>query len=167
MNIFLLQVGVESGYSEGLKTIRKNLTINETIEFAKRCSLASFHYQLYWSFVIGFPWEMEQHVIKTINFAFNCAALSGSQQPQINNFAPYSGTELVNNYKKYGLKKIESCYYDNSNWYKQFLSHTNIPQINRDYIFQYLHDRHNNPDFPVAQYIQLPNGSVLNNILLQ
>lgn len=168
INVFLLQVGVECGYEDGLKIIRKGLTIKDIFEFANLCVNTSFHYQIYWSFIIGFPWEREEHVLKTINFAFNCATMTKSQQPQINNFSSFPGSEIFENHDRYGLSKVTSDFYDNPGWFTGFLKHTKIPVENRDFIFQYFQQQHQlHPNFLWTPFIYLPNGVVLDNRLLQ
>lgn len=168
VNVYMIQIGVECGYDEGLKKIRKQLTIKEALEFARRCAYAAFHYQLYWSFLIGLPWEREQEILKTINFGFNCAVLSRSQQPQINNFAPYPGSELVLNHEQYGLPQITPELYDHANWYQSFLKYSNTSPLNRDFIMQYIYQRHQyHPNFPWMPFIQLPDGTLLDNRTLQ
>ena len=168
INIYLLQVGVECGYEEGLKTIGKKLKIQEVMQFAELCSQVSFRYYLYWSFIIGFPWESEDQVIKTIDFAYNRAVQTGSQPPQINNFAPYLGTEITNNYQKYNMQRITHELFDDPNWHKQFLGYTSISPQNRNFIFQYLQQRHQQyTTIPSPPFIQLPDGRIIDNSKLQ
>ncbi|MGE5340623.1 MAG: B12-binding domain-containing radical SAM protein [Candidatus Omnitrophota bacterium] len=164
MNIALIQVGVECGYDEGLKMTRKHMTIGQILSFARRCVSTSFHYNLYWSFLIGLPWEKESHVIRTINFAYSCAAHCRSRQPRINNFVLFPGSDLFNNGERYGIPNISADFYDNPEWHEEFLIHTLIPPANREFIHQYLQQRHqSHPNFSWVPFLQLPNGKILDN----
>lgn len=141
VRIFLLQVGVECGYKEGLRKIRKRLTLSEVVQFADACVSTRFHYVLYWSFVIGFPWETSKHVLRTIDFAFECATRSRSQPPQLNNFAPYPGSEIVERYDRYEMPPIRPEFFDDPSWFQDFLRFAQITSRDRLEIFRYLERR--------------------------
>lgn len=165
----MLQIGVECGYDEGLQTVSKDLSLKAVLEFAKASAERSFRHKLLWSYIVGFPWEKEQHVLKTINFAFNTAALSGSLPPQVNNFAPYPGTPLVIDGEQYGLRAIPPSYYDSPSWFNtSFLNLTSISQANATFIFNYLQERKRlYPASPWGPHVYLPDGPVLDNASLQ
>ncbi|MGE5344202.1 MAG: B12-binding domain-containing radical SAM protein [Candidatus Omnitrophota bacterium] len=160
-NIFMIQIGVECGYPEGLKRIKKGVTIPQALAFAHQCKSTSFKRQLYWSFIIGFPWETETHILQTIHFAFAVSALCQSQPPQVNNFAPYPGTDLVKNYETYGYKKIPPEHYDRADWYQPFLGETKISPVNRDFLRHYLTQRFNlYPNVSMPPFLRFPDGQL-------
>lgn len=63
-----IQIGVEAGYNEGLKKIRKGITIEQVEECAKIISKYNLENIAFFSFIIGFPWEEEEEIKKTIHF---------------------------------------------------------------------------------------------------
>lgn len=138
ISIYMVQVGVECGYSEGLKKVRKGIAIDKIKDFALRCQNYEFRKNLYWSFIIGFPWESEMEIMRTINFAFDCAASANSMVPQVNNFAPYPGTDITVRYEEYNGEQIPEYYYDDRYWYADFLSQTKVLDSQKKRIKQYL-----------------------------
>lgn len=141
ISVYMVQVGVECGYPEGLKKVRKGISIEKIKDFAIRCQNREFRKNLYWSFIIGFPWESESEIIQTINFAFDCAAYANSMFPQVNNFAPYPGTDITLKFNEYNGKQIADNYYDEQYWFTDFLGQTNISDTKKEYIKQYLNYR--------------------------
>lgn len=141
ITLYMIQVGVECGYAEGLKKVKKGITIEKIKDFAIKCQNRKFRKSLYWSFIIGFPGESETEIINTINFAFDCAAYSNSMYSQVNNFAPYPGTDITLNFKNYQGNQIPDNYYNEQYWYTDFLGQTKLPNSQKKHIEQYLNYR--------------------------
>ena len=60
---FLVAFGFESGSDEILKLIKKGTTVEENLQAAKWCHELKLPF---WGFfVIGFPWETREHILKT------------------------------------------------------------------------------------------------------
>lgn len=92
-----IQLGVESGNNEMLKSIEKNITIEEAFSAANiikkhRIYLATF-------FMAGFPQETE----KTLNDTISAIASFPSDSVLYSIFTPYLGTELFNYCKEQGI----------------------------------------------------------------
>jgi radical SAM superfamily enzyme YgiQ (UPF0313 family) len=80
--------GTEFGYQEGLDRVRKRITLEMTrkaIKFAKAAGISARA-----SFMMGFPWESEKEIKKTIDFAMEIKADILAMQI----FIPYPGTEI-------------------------------------------------------------------------
>ncbi|QNU67067.1 B12-binding domain-containing radical SAM protein [Ruminiclostridium herbifermentans] len=62
-------VGIESGYNEGLKRLRKGLTTEKIEKILSKFKAFNSSHCLWCSFMIGLPWEGEEECIKTVRFA--------------------------------------------------------------------------------------------------
>lgn len=166
--VYLVQVGVECGYDEGLKRIRKGLTRTMVRDFARTVAKLPFHYNVYWSFVIGFPWESEREVLETINFAFNTARSARSQQPQVNPFSPYPGSAIGLHPEEYDLAPIEASLYDDASWFGRFIGYSKVKDGNRAFLGHYLQAMHAQyPNYVQSPVVHLPAGPVMENPALR
>lgn len=66
--IKFIQIGVESGYDEGLRKIRKGITVKQVEECAKLLKKYDLLDKAYYSFILGFPWEDVIDIEKTANY---------------------------------------------------------------------------------------------------
>jgi magnesium-protoporphyrin IX monomethyl ester (oxidative) cyclase len=83
-----LTFGIEVGYEEGLKKIRKGFTLNQAkraIDLTKNHGMISVA-----SFILGFPWEGIDEIKKTIRFA----RFLNADITEFNMLVPYFGTEI-------------------------------------------------------------------------
>ena len=94
-------VGIECGYDEGLRRVRKGYTtetIEKYLEIVKASGLSNM---VYCSFIIMFPWETEEECLKTIHFAARLVERYGVQSNiSIWNIIP---SELWDQREQYGL----------------------------------------------------------------
>jgi len=65
----IIYFGIESGSEKTLKFIRKNITLQDSINAVKNAKKAGL--EALGSFIIGFPYEREEDINKTIYFAKN------------------------------------------------------------------------------------------------
>jgi radical SAM superfamily enzyme YgiQ (UPF0313 family) len=86
--------GIECGYQEGIEKIKKKITLQQAREAIK----ISMKYGILVgaSFMMGFPWEGQEEVRKTINFAKSLNA----DTIYFNILTPYPGTEIYEEIKK-------------------------------------------------------------------
>ena len=95
---YKLTFGIETGSTNTQKFIRK-----EYIDFKKAKEIIRFCNKIgIWthsSFIIGFPYETEDDIMKTIHYAMT----SGLDMATFFVACPYPGTELYDIYKKEGL----------------------------------------------------------------
>ena len=61
-----VQVGVESGYDEGLKRIKKGIKKEQIFQVAEKILKYQLNTNIFFSFIIGFPWETKKDIFKTI-----------------------------------------------------------------------------------------------------
>lgn len=62
-----MQIGVEAGYDEGLKRIKKGITISQLFQALDIVYANGFAEKCFLSFIIGFPWEEEAEITQTLN----------------------------------------------------------------------------------------------------
>ena len=113
--------GVETGYEEGLKKINKKITLDQTknaIRWTKKHGIIARV-----TFIIGFPWESEVEIKKTVNFAKKLDA----DITYFNMLTPYPGTEL------YEIIKRDNLIVGKQDW-KNYASHGREPVIRTRYL---------------------------------
>lgn len=64
-----IQIGIESGYDEGLSQINKEIRIADIIKTMSLLEKYKICKNVFTSFIIGFPWETKKECMKTIKFA--------------------------------------------------------------------------------------------------
>jgi len=62
-----MQIGVECGYNEGLKRIRKGLTVELLYAALEKLVEKGYKKKMFLSFIIGFPWEGIEEINKTLD----------------------------------------------------------------------------------------------------
>ena len=96
--------GIETGSQYLLDKMNKQVTIQDNynvIQWAKKYGITSRAF-----FIIGFPGETRETLEETKQFI----KMSDPCQVFISNFVPYPGTNVYNNYKKYGIINISEDY---------------------------------------------------------
>lgn len=85
---FLMAFGFESGSDEILKLIKKGATVEQNLRAAKWCHEVKMPF---WGFfVIGFPWETKEHILKTKELIMK----ADPDFIEITMALPFYGTEL-------------------------------------------------------------------------
>lgn len=125
-----ISFAIEVGSKRMQKIIRKHLDLNraeEAIKIASNLGIISNGF-----FMMGFPEENKEDLIKTAEFALN------SKLDTINIFkvVPFKGTELFNKYKNLVLRrkgnvKLEDCGYS-----KKTINLSNVSQKELNYIYE-------------------------------
>lgn len=62
-----IQVGVECGYDTGLKKIRKGIRKKDILDVAEILYKEGLNKNVFFSFIIGFPWETKEEIFETLN----------------------------------------------------------------------------------------------------
>ena len=125
-------VGIECGYDEGLKRIRKGYTTEQIEKYLKTVKEAGLGSIIYCSFIIFLPWETEDDCLKTIHFAAKLVEKYGVKSNiSIWNIIP---SELWDKRKEYSLE-VEDSFFDtdllqNADEYERYLVqiHPNITE---------------------------------------
>ena len=92
---FMFAIGFESGCDETLKRVKKGTTVQDNINAAKLVKEAKL--PLLGFFMVGFPWESEADIKKTLAFIPKL----NPDFIEIHIAMPYYGTELYDDCKKY------------------------------------------------------------------
>jgi radical SAM superfamily enzyme YgiQ (UPF0313 family) len=108
-------VGAESGYAEGLKRIRKGITIDNIIRTAENVHKFGIAERTVFSFVLGLPWESYHDVMRTVEFAFGLYARYGTRlYLQWHNLIP--GSRIW--YNLFRENKISLADYDRTGFFR-------------------------------------------------
>lgn len=99
----LLLFGLESGNQQTLDRVNKGLTLEEIEESSKLASKAGFDPHI--TVMFGYPWETEEEVKKTVDFARYLMRRGYASTLQATIVIPYPGTPLFEECKKNGLLK--------------------------------------------------------------
>lgn len=99
---FTIAVGFESGDDKTLKLIKKGTTVEDNLRAAKMIKEAGI--PLFGFFMIGFPWEDKNDIIKTLKFIFKI----DPDFIEIHIAMPFFGTELYSICEKSGTIKSEA-----------------------------------------------------------
>lgn len=125
-----IQMGVECGYEEGLKRIRKGIRVSDV----ERCALLAkengISNRLVYNFIIGFPWETKEDCMKTINFAYGVVSKFGGGL-MINWLQFLPGSYLWENRKSYGIDKGPDIF-DTFFWESKELRSKISPKLKKD-----------------------------------
>lgn len=114
-------LGVETGSQTNMKKIKKNLDlakVNEILPIFKRNKILTCGF-----FIVGFPFETEEDVEKTIDFAVK----SKFDRIQVSIFIPYPGSEDFENV--FGKNISEEEY---TKCVKEYLYESKMPIINKN-----------------------------------
>lgn len=117
-----IQIGVEAGYNEGLKKVRKGITIAQLEECAEHLYELDLQDKAFFSFIIGFPWETITEIKSTISTA---AYLYDNFKILANiNWLWLMPSDLWDERQNYGIEVNESIF-DDPLWF-----------INREYFME-------------------------------
>ncbi len=113
-NIKRFLVGIECGYDEGLKRIRKGYNTEQIERYMIKIKEAGISSKIYCSFIICLPWETVDHCIQTIKFA---AKLVEKYEVK-SNISTWSiiPSELWDHRYEYRINVDESMF-DNPDWF--------------------------------------------------
>ncbi|HTY45504.1 MAG TPA: radical SAM protein [Patescibacteria group bacterium] len=92
-----ISLGVESGSQEMLDRMKKGITLAQSVEAVKLCKAAGIKTYVY--FLIGFPWDTEQTIRDSVEFAQRL----GGDFADFFSVYPFRGTELETIAREYGL----------------------------------------------------------------
>jgi radical SAM superfamily enzyme YgiQ (UPF0313 family) len=96
-------IGVESGRQESLDKMMKRTTVETNLQAVQMCREANLETTT--SFVLGLPWETEDNIKETIDFAVNRL---GSSEVIWSLLHPDVGSRIYNNLEDYGIQFVDS-----------------------------------------------------------
>lgn len=98
---WMIAVGIESGDNDVLKTIKKQITVEDAEAVVKMIDAAGIEAWGY--FVLGFPGETKEKLDKTIDFALSLPL----KMAKFDIAAPYPGTEFYRYCKEHEYIKVD------------------------------------------------------------
>lgn len=101
-----LLVGVESGSDEMLKRIRKDITIDQVFETARK--MLAHGIAGHFPFIVGFPDESDDSIQESLKCARRLREMSPDFQTPIFYFKPYPGSAIVTDAIARGFKLPDS-----------------------------------------------------------
>ncbi len=101
-----VMIGVESGSPETLLRIRKDISIPQVYDSARKCARHGIGAIL--NFIVGFPGESDESVARTLDLAAELRGMSPDFEVSIFYFRPYPGTRLAEELVRDGHKFAES-----------------------------------------------------------
>ncbi len=108
-----IQAGVETGYDEGLKRIRKGLTVKQLDQCGEALNKHGLSKSTLMSFIIGFPWESLDNMIATVTTA---AYLSRKYKIRSSiSWLFFLPSNLWKEKQKYNVE-VNGGTFDNPNW---------------------------------------------------
>ena len=100
-----IQVGVECGYAEGLKKIRKGITLEQVVASAHALHEAGLTSQVKYSYIVGFPWESTEQIMRTLSFAMALSSRYGNRA-QVNWLMLVPGSAIYQRFLEQGRVSI-------------------------------------------------------------
>ena len=113
--IHTMQIGVECGYDEGLKKVKKELTLNQLFQGLDIIYANGFAENCFLSFIIGFPWEGEEEISKTLDTVERILRTYGIAISL--NWLIFLPSDLWKDRDYYGIVVDESIY-DDPMWFR-------------------------------------------------
>lgn len=120
---FRVIVGVESGDEDVLERLNKRHRNEQVLELVKKCDEHGIMASL--SFMVGFPWNPQRDINKTIELIEKIKEISPSTEILLFIFTPYVGTELFNVALNNGLEVPKSLI----EWSKYTYEKVNTPWL--------------------------------------
>lgn len=112
--IFRFLLGIESGYNEGLRLVRKGYTTDVIENILKKYKYHDIVDSLFCTYIVGLPWETEKECIKTVQFAANLYEEYGIKS-NISWWSPIP-SDLWRRRRDFNIQVDESLY-DQAKWY--------------------------------------------------
>lgn len=109
-----IQVGVECGYDEGLRRIRKGITVARTREVAAELKRAGLIKVVMFSFIVGLPWEGVKECLQTVRFAAELVANYGGRA-NIAWWFPVP-SRIWDEREQFGISEDET-FFDRGDWF--------------------------------------------------
>lgn len=108
--LYSMQVGVECGYDEGLRKIKKGLTVQKLFAALEELVEKGFRDKIMLSFIVGFPWEGMEEITKTMD---TIEEIATKLQVFCNvNWLLFLPSDLWKEKEKYNINIDESIYDD-------------------------------------------------------
>lgn len=101
-----VEFGIESGSTRILKSIKKQINLEQAEKVVGLCK--SLNIQTYGTYMIGFPGETEEDILKTMDVALRL----DTDLIQVSYVTPYPGTPMFDMLKERGVLGDDICWSD-------------------------------------------------------
>ncbi len=131
---FTIAVGFESGSNDTLKKIKKGTTREDNLRAAKLIKKAKL--PLFGFFMIGFPWETRDDIIRTLEFIFDI----DPDFIEVHIAMPYFGTELYSQCQQHNTVNAAAWgndYFSPNTTGTEFVSMEEIQKIRNKYLLKF------------------------------
>lgn len=125
--LYAILVGAESGFQEMLDFINKDTTVEETIDFAKKCK--EHGVKAFFSFFVGIPWDkdlyksrklVEKEFKLTLGLIDKLKSMDKRHRILLSHYTPYPGSSLYQRSLECGFKPPDKF----EDWSGYLLEHT-------------------------------------------
>lgn len=120
-------IGAESGDQQVLNLIKKDATVQDTVDFVKKCKRHKITPIL--STMVGFPGSARRDFLQTINLTVGLKRLYRQTEWKLFLYTPYPGTDLYETAIKYGMKEPQ----DLLEWSEHTLRNVKTPWIDEKF----------------------------------
>jgi anaerobic magnesium-protoporphyrin IX monomethyl ester cyclase len=100
--LWLIQIGVECGYPQGLRRVGKGVTLSEVEAAAALLKEHGVIEQAVFSFIIGLPWETLEDCVATLTYALRLALGYGAPL-SLSWYEPFPGSRIWSKRGDYGV----------------------------------------------------------------
>lgn len=110
-----MQIGVECGYDDGLRKIKKGLTVKQLYKGLDILEESNLTSNCFLSFIIGFPWETSKEInmtLDTVEYILNRYHIRC-----VVNWLLLLPSDLWNNKEEYGIN-IDESVFDDALWFR-------------------------------------------------
>lgn len=111
----VMEMGIECGYTEGLKKVGKRLTLDQVDQAAQLLGQAGLAERGRFSFILGLPWESRAEIFRTLAYGFKLAARGGSRLVA-SWLTVFPGSTIWRRRQEWGIR-IEAEDYDRDSWW--------------------------------------------------
>lgn len=101
-----LMIGVEAGSQQMLDWMKKDVTVEQILDCARRC--AELGIQVVFPHIVGFPGESEQSIRTTLAMAKQLRRMSTKFSTPVFYYKPYPGSQIVDDIVRQGFKLPQS-----------------------------------------------------------
>jgi len=130
LNVLLCEIGVECGYKDGLRRVKKGILLEQVDECARILRERELIDRINFSYIIGLPWERRVEAMDTIKYAFGIAKKYGGGI-ELGWHVVYPGSEIYFHPEIYGVEMSPEIYDRKAWWRDKKLFYLMRPELSR------------------------------------
>jgi radical SAM superfamily enzyme YgiQ (UPF0313 family) len=125
----VMEMGVESGYEEGLQRVGKKLLLEQVKQAGQLLEKSGIRRQARFSFILGLPWEKKREIFRTLEFAFKLTHRLQSRLI-VNFLTVFPGSLIWQKRRDWGIQITEQDYDQERWWLDQDIFRKCHPRLN-------------------------------------